>query len=224
MIVLAIDTAANQCAACILDAAADRELSRVVREMATGHATAVSAVVDEALVEAGKTFRDIGSIAATVGPGSFTGVRIAVAAARGLALALGVPSVGVGVLEALAEPVRLGFPGRAVMATLDARRGEVYAAAWNGDGTAILDPVAIAIADARALATAHDTVLIGSGAPLIAADGADHRVVAEQATADIGVVARLGARADAAMPATPLYLRRPDAKVQAGYALPRRAP
>lgn len=224
MIVLAIDTAGNQCAASVFDAGAGIELFRVERAMTTGHASAVDSVVAEALAGAGRTFRDVGRIAATVGPGSFTGVRIAVAAARGLALALQVPSVGVGVLDVLADPVRSAFPGRAVMAVLDARRGEVYAALWSADGTLVGVPAALEIAEARGLAEHHDAVLTGSGAPLLAADGGAHTVAGESPLPDIGVVARLGARHEAPSPATPLYLRRPDAKVQAGYALPRKTP
>ncbi len=224
MIVLAIDTAADQCAACVFDAGAGRELARSVRPMTTGHATAISVVIDEALAAAGKSYRDIARVAATMGPGSFTGVRIAVAAARGLALALDIPSVGVGVLEALAEPVRQEFPGRAVMATIDARRGEVYAMAWAPDGSAIAGPAAFDIAAARAIAVAHDAVLTGSGAPVLTADGREHVVAGTAAAPDIGAVARLALRGEMHSPATPLYLRKPDAKVQAGYALPRKAP
>lgn len=224
MIVLAIDTASDLCAACVFDAAEGRELARSVRPMTTGHATAITVVIDEALAAAGKTYRDIGRIAATTGPGSFTGVRIAVAAARGLALALDIPSIGVGVLEALAEPVRRDFPGRAVMATIDARRGEVYVMAWSPDGLPIAGPAALDIAAARAVAVGNDAVLTGSGAPVLTADGREHVVAGTAAAPDIGAVARLALRGEVRSPATPLYLRKPDAKVQAGYALPRKSP
>lgn len=223
MIVLAIDTASSQCAACVFDAGAGRELSRVVREMTTGHAGAITSVIDAALADSGMAYRDLGKVAATVGPGSFTGVRIAVAAARGLALALGIPSTGVDVLEALAEPVRAAHPGRAVMAALDARRGEIYAALWTPAGDKEIPPVALSIAEARDMARAHDAVLVGSGAPLLSGDGSAFACAGTPAAPDIGVVAGIAARAAAASPATPLYLRKPDAKAQAGYALPRTA-
>lgn len=224
MIVLAIDTASDLCAACVFDAAEGRELARSVRPMTTGHATAITVVIDEALAAAGKTYRDIGRIAATTGPGSFTGVRIAVAAARGLALALDIPSIGVSVLEALAEPVRRDFPGRAVMATIDARRGEVYVMAWSPDGLPIAGPAALDIAAARAVAVVNDAILTGSGAPVLTAEGREHLVAGTAAAPDIGAVARLALRGEVRSPATPLYLRKPDAKVQAGYALPRKSP
>lgn len=220
MIVLALDTASVQCAACVFDAGTERELSRVVRPMTTGHASALSAVIDEALAAAGIHYRDLGRIVAVNGPGSFTGVRIAVAAARGLALALDIPSVGVDALEALALPVRQRHAGRTVMAALDAKRGEIYAAAWDGEGVALLAPSAHSIAEARAFARGHDAVLTGTGASVLAAletfpiDGA-------AAAPDIGVVARLGATRPA-RPATPLYLRKPDAKEQSAGILPRR--
>lgn len=222
MILLAIDTASTQCAACVYDAEADRELSRVVRPMTTGHASALSAVVDDALAAAGKRYQDLGRVAATIGPGSFTGVRIAVAAARGLALALDIPSVGVGVLDALAAPVRKANPGRAVMAALDARRDEIYAALWSAEGDLAVAPAAFSIPAARDLASRSRAVLTGSAAPMIRGDALD---VDGAATApDIGVVARLAAGVDASAPATPLYLRQPDAKPQTGQIVTRSAP
>ncbi|MBK8457825.1 MAG: tRNA (adenosine(37)-N6)-threonylcarbamoyltransferase complex dimerization subunit type 1 TsaB [Phyllobacteriaceae bacterium] len=222
MIVLALDTASTQCAACVYDAEADREMSRIVRPMATGHAAALSDVIDEALESAGKSYRDIGRVASTVGPGSFTGVRIGVAAARGLALALAIPSVGVDVLDALAEPVRKACPGRAVMAALDARRDEVYAALWNAEGNQVLASVALTIARAREIAAGANAILTGSAAPMIRGD--DLAVEGVSASPDIGMVARLAASADATKPASPLYLRKPDAKPQSGQSLPRRTP
>lgn len=223
MIVLALDTASVQCAACLFDEETGRELARVVRPMVTGHASALTAVIDETLASAGLAYRDLGCIVAVAGPGSFTGVRIAVAAARGLALALDVPSVGVDALLALAAPVRQRHPGRAVMAALDAKRGEIYAAAWDAGGTQILQSAALPIDEARAFAGACGTVLTGTGAPIIAAAGGRFDIDGEGAAPDIGVVARIGATAPA-RPASPVYLRKPDAKEQSAGVLPRRAP
>lgn len=217
MIVLALDTAAGQCAAALYETDGDRLLSRVVRPMATGQAAALPSVVEEALALAGLTHRDLGRVAATVGPGSFTGVRIAVAAARGYALALDLTAVGVSVLDALAAEAAAAAPGRPVLAIVDARRGEAYAALYAGDGSLAAGPAAYPVNRAGDLA--RGAVLIGSGAPLVAGPGS--LVVHASAEPDIAIVAKLAARS--AAPASPLYLRPPDAKAQSGYALPRRA-
>ena len=112
MIILAIDTAANLCAACVHDAAAGIERGRSVRDIGKGHAEQLMEVIDAALAAGGLAYADIGGIAVSVGPGSFTGIRVGVAAARGLALGLGVPSAGVTTLEALALEARDRFPDR----------------------------------------------------------------------------------------------------------------
>ncbi|MEO9830291.1 MAG: tRNA (adenosine(37)-N6)-threonylcarbamoyltransferase complex dimerization subunit type 1 TsaB, partial [Nitratireductor sp.] len=110
MKVLAIDTAAELCAACVFDAGASRELGRSVREIGKGHAEALIPVMAGALAAAGCDYSDLGAIAVAAGPGSFTGVRIGVAAARGLALALDIPATGVTTLAALAHDARGVFP------------------------------------------------------------------------------------------------------------------
>jgi tRNA A37 threonylcarbamoyladenosine modification protein TsaB len=96
--------------------------------------------------------------------------------------------------------------------------------AWSPDGLPIAGPAALDIAAARAVAVANDAVLTGSGAPVLTADGREHVVAGTTAAPDIGAVARLALRREVRSPATPLYLRKPDAKVQAGYALPRKSP
>src|SRR4051794_26516035 len=100
MKILAIDTAANLCAACVFDGDADRELGRSVRDIGKGHAEVLMDVIAEALAAAGAAFGDLDAVAVAVGPGSFTGIRVGVSVARGLALAQKIPAAGVSTLDA----------------------------------------------------------------------------------------------------------------------------
>ena len=102
MILLAIDTASTLCAACIHDSAAGRELGRAVLDLGKGHAEHLMGVVHDAMAQAGVDFSALERIAVAVGPGSFTGIRVGVSAARGFAMALKIPAVGVTTLEAIA--------------------------------------------------------------------------------------------------------------------------
>src|SRR5690606_39482933 len=224
MILLTIDTVATLCAANVWSADAGRELGRAVRDHGKGHAEVLMAVIDEAIAAAGRSYRDLGGVAAAVGPGSFTGIRVGVAAARGLALALGVPATGVTTLDALAEEARTAFPGRPVIAALDARRDELYVAAYGTDGSLASAPMAMRLPQGAELAAGADFVLTGSGARMIAeAAGRLFDIAGEAATADIATYARLAARqCFAGGKPKPLDLRAADAKPQEGFALPRR--
>lgn len=228
MKILAIDTAAAPCAACVFDAEAGRELGRSVREPGTGHAEHLMAVVTEALEAAGTGYADLGAIAVSVGPGSFTGVRVGVAAARGFALALRIPAIGVTTLEALAEEALTTLDGRPVLAVVGNRAQALYVQAFAADGTPAGEP---ALAPAGAIAAeakaAARPVLTGSGAKhVVAAAGTDAEldVAGEAATADIATYAAIAARRgpDGEKP-KPLYLQPPAARPQADFALPRRA-
>jgi tRNA threonylcarbamoyl adenosine modification protein YeaZ len=97
------------------------------REMAKGQAEALIPMLDEVLVRTGATWRDLNALGVGIGPGNFTGIRISVSAARGLAMGLSIPAVGVSTLEALAE----GHDGPC-LALCDARRGAVYAQGFGG--------------------------------------------------------------------------------------------
>src|SRR5690606_3486786 len=139
MILLAIDTAASLCAACIHDTDAG-ERGREVRDLGKGHAEHLIEVIDAALAQAGLGYRDLDAIAVSVGPGSFTGVRVGVATARGLALALKLPAVGISTLEALAEEQREKQPGVPVLARIEAGRGQAYVAGFSATGETIFGP------------------------------------------------------------------------------------
>jgi tRNA threonylcarbamoyladenosine biosynthesis protein TsaB len=224
VILLAIDTVASLCAACVWDAVAGRELGRSVRDPGKGHAEHLMAVIGEALTAAGKDYPDIGAVAVAVGPGSFTGIRVGVAAARGLALTLGIPSTGVITLDAMADEAREAYPGRPVLAAIDARRDELYVASYEVSGSRLHGPIIARLPEAAAMTADGNPVLTGSAARMIAqAAGGQFDIAVENATADITAYARLATiQGFTGEKPRPLYLREADAKPQAGFVLARR--
>jgi tRNA threonylcarbamoyl adenosine modification protein YeaZ len=225
VIVLAIDTAANLCAACAWDTGAGRELGRAVHDIGKGHAEVLMDMIGEALTAAdGLTFRQVGAVAVAVGPGSFTGIRVGVAAARGLALALKVPAAGVSTLEALAFEARERVGPEPVLAAIDGGRDGIYAGLYDGGGE-LLRPAAVAELETVARLAREAAVLVGSAARRVreASGAAMPALGSEAATADIVVYARLAAaRGFSGEKPRPLYLRAPDAKPQGAHILPRR--
>lgn len=190
MCVLAIDTALNACSVALVEG--DRVLKTLSEPMQRGHAERIAPMVHEAQVEAGAAFNAIGRIVVTTGPGSFTGVRVGLAFARAMALALDVPCVGVSTLEALAlERGEDGWRGARIPAP-----GGAYAALYK-DGTATHAPALTSEADLLQLCAAYPQAIWS----------------APGATPDIVALARRGAELDPALyPPNPLYLRAPDAK------------
>jgi tRNA threonylcarbamoyl adenosine modification protein YeaZ len=224
MKLLAIDCAAAPCAACVYDAAAKTELGRQVLDLGKGHAEHLMAVIDAALKAAGTRYVGLGAIAVSVGPGSFTGLRVGVSTARGLALALKIPAIGVTTLEALAAEAAASFPGRAVLAALDAGREEIHAAVYDKALALTYGPAVTTLAQATAMAVDTSAVIAGTAASKIAASaGRTFDIGPTGATADIAVYARLAAEKGAGERPKPLYLRGADAKPQAGFILPRQA-
>ncbi len=211
MIVLAIDTAGIDCSAAVFDSSAGRLLSAVSEEIGKGHAERLMAVIDQALDEAAVDLHAVGKIAVVIGPGSFTGIRVGVAAARGLALSLGIECVGVSTLETLGVSHRaVSGSDKPVLVAMDAKREEIYAQAFAADGTALNEAAALSAEDVDNLAASLSAELTGSW---ISKTGDRF---------DIGTVARIGASKDAAgARPKPLYLRGPDAKPQTGFALAR---
>ena len=184
-----------------------------------GHAEELAPLIDRTLRTADLSPGHLEAIAVTVGPGTFTGVRIGLAAARGMRIALKIPVVGLNTLELLAFQAGRRWPERPVMAALDARRGQVYAqyfgdmtGAWPSPWSA---PAAMPAAQAAGMLVG-DSILCGSGAGLIA-DAATQDKVRKAAPIlpDAGAILEL--LADRPIPAasmpppSPLYLRAPDA-------------
>ncbi|SFR41011.1 tRNA (adenosine(37)-N6)-threonylcarbamoyltransferase complex dimerization subunit type 1 TsaB [Litoreibacter janthinus] len=132
---LAFDTSAAHCAAALL--LGDTLLGSRVEEMQKGQAERLMPLLDELLAQAGKTWVDLDRIGVGIGPGNFTGIRISVSAARGLALSLGIPAIGVSALEAMASgPAQSGE----TLALIDARQGNVYTQSFAKGGAALGAP------------------------------------------------------------------------------------
>jgi tRNA threonylcarbamoyl adenosine modification protein YeaZ len=216
MRILAIDTALPAVSACVLDMDSAEPLAAESVAMERGHAEALLPLIERVVDKAGG-FASITRVAVAVGPGSFTGIRIGLAAGHAIALALKAEIVGVSTLSALAAPYILEPFDGAVAAAIDARHGQVYVAAFGPDGRALLTPRRAGVHEAlRALGDGPLT-LVGSGAALLAkearASGVAATIVGEAPAPDIAYVARLGLAANPAVaPARPLYLKAPDAK------------
>ena len=125
--ILAFDTSAAHCAAALLLPDGRRLIRQ--EDMAKGQAERLLPLLAEVLAEAGIGWHDLAAVGVGTGPGNFTGVRISVAAARGLALSLAIPAIGVTRLEALAHELP-----RPLTVVEDARRDEVYVQHFGEDG------------------------------------------------------------------------------------------
>lgn len=211
MIVLALDTALELCSVAVLQDGATRAVRS--EAMARGHQERLAPMVAEVMAEAGLGFAAVDRIGVTVGPGSFTGLRVGLAFAKGLGSALSRPVVGVGTLQALAAGDER--PG-ATVAVIDARREQAYLQAFEA-GRPLAPPEALALADVPArLAGLQVRRLVGPGAPLLA-DAFPDAEVDPLPGPDPVVLGRLAAVAPPpGAPPRPVYLRAPDAKLPGG--------
>lgn len=183
-----------------------------------GQAESLVPLIGSVLQQAGLAPVAVDRIAVTLGPGSFTGVRIALAAARGLALALDRLVFGLSTLEVMAAALPADV--RPTLVAVDARRGEVYAQLFTPEGRAASEPLALALETIADHVPAGPFRLAGSGAALVAArlGRADIEVLPDTLAPDAAVLAARVAGMSAAFgsPAPePLYLRAPDAKLPA---------
>jgi tRNA threonylcarbamoyladenosine biosynthesis protein TsaB len=218
MLILAIDTALDACAAAVLDTSAGNLVAQESQSMKRGHAEALMPLIARVMKASGVAFTALDRIAATTGPGSFTGLRVGLSAARGIALAAGKPVVGVTTLTAFAAPIvsENGGP-HPVLAAIDARHDHVYFQLVAGDGSSLIKPKVAPITEALDAARAAAPYLVGNAARILAerwpADTPPPVGINEQAAPDIAWVAWLGAAVDPeSAPARPYYLRAPDAK------------
>ena len=206
MRLLVLDTALGACAAAV--AHDGRVLCARAEPMTRGHQERLAPLVAEVMAQAGVAFDRLDRVGVTVGPGSFTGLRVGLAFARTLALALGAPCVGAGTLQALAA----GTAGEA-LAVIDAPQDRLYAQRFR-DGQALGPP---ALESREAIDLRGLDRVVGPGAPRVAA-GTGLEVEA-RGWPDPAALARLLARAPVSGPPAPLYLRGPDARTLAERGL-----
>lgn len=217
MFVLAIDTALDACAAAVLDTEANKLIASESLPMKRGHAEALMPLVARVMKDAAIPFSGLDRIAATTGPGSFTGLRVALSAARGIALAANKPAVGVTTLAAYAAPVVSENGPYPVISAIDARHDHVYFQAVAGNGSTLIRPRVAPIAEALAAARFGPPHLVGNAADILRArwpaEAPPPIQVDRQSAPDIAWVAWLGAAVSPnTAPARPYYLRAPDAK------------
>jgi tRNA threonylcarbamoyladenosine biosynthesis protein TsaB len=217
MLILSIDTALDACAAAVLDTSAGGAIALESLAMKRGHAEALMPLIARVMKASGVAFAALDRIAATTGPGSFTGLRVGLSAARGIALAVGKPVVGVTTLTAFAAPIVSENSKHPVISAVDARHDHVYFQVLDGEGRSLIKakvaPVAEAL-DAARFGTPH---LVGNAANILAerwpTDAPPPIKVDQQPAPDIAWVAWLGAAVSPeSAPARPYYLRAPDAK------------
>lgn len=219
MAVLAFDTCLGALSVALRYRAANGDwlIREAYEARQTGHAERLMPMIAEVMAAAGRAFTDVDRFAVTVGPGTFTGVRVGVAAARAFALATGRPVVGISSLAVIAARGRalLGpaAASRALLVAVDARRGAFYCAVHGAPGTADT-PALLTAKEAAELARLHGAVVIGSGAPLVAEAAPDIETALPAIEPHARFLVQLAAERPPSDKISPLYLRAPDMKPQ----------
>ncbi len=223
MITLGLDTATSACAVALWDAASGCTLAVRAEMMQRGLAEKLVPMVQDTMAEAGIGFADLSRIGVTVGPGTFTGLRVGLAAARGFALAANCPLVGVTTLEAAVYGLEADVrAGHTLLAAIESRRDDLFVQPFSADLCPLANPADVLPADLPAFAVAHlptgPLLIVGDAAARTAqALGVWHSAVTIRETtgsAEALATARIAAMQDAAgitaRVADPFYLRPPD--------------
>jgi tRNA threonylcarbamoyladenosine biosynthesis protein TsaB len=217
MLILAIDTALDACAAGVLDTDAGKLIAQESQAMKRGHAEALMPLIARVIKISGIAFASLDRIAVTTGPGSFTGLRVGLSAARGIGLAANKPVVGLTTLTAFAAPLVSESGEHPVISAIDARHDQVYYQVVSGNGSSLIPPHLAPIEQALDASRFGAPHLVGNAAGILSHRWPVHAPmpfkVDAQAAPDIAWVAWLGAAVSPnTAPARPFYLRAPDAK------------
>lgn len=223
MNILGFDSSGGGCSAAVLSGG--RLLAHESAPMLRGQAEHLVPMIARVMAAAGLGFGGLDLIAVTLGPGAFTGVRIGIATAQGLALATGLPALGLGSFETVAATVPAALlEGRALLVAIESRREELYLQAFDGMRAPLGEGALVAADHWRTAAPAGPLVLAGDGAARLspALEGRDLVTAAGPGTADAAALARLAAERWRAGLRTerlqPRYLHAPDVTLAKGPA------
>jgi tRNA threonylcarbamoyladenosine biosynthesis protein TsaB len=212
---LAIDTSLNAVSLCVTREGEFEPLALKTAFMQKGHAEALMPMLQELLSDHRVETRNIQKIAVAVGPGSYTGMRIGIAAAKSMGLVFNVPVVGVSTLAALAAPLRLQGEQRPIVSVIDARNGNIYLQIFMDKGASLPELMA---RESFFQTNRHQALIfVGPAAKQMAElatnFGQSYDYKEELETIGIAYVARLGWLADVkTAPPLPLYLNTPHYK------------
>ena len=225
MIVTAMDAARDDGGGGVIDADTKAVVAQETLEMKRGHAEALVPLSARVMTAAGLSYLELDRIAVTTGPGSFTGLRVGISAARGIGLAADKPVIGLTTLSAYVAPLVAEKQEHPIIAAIDARHDHVYFQVVAGNGSALMRPAVMPIEDTFAASRFGALRMVGNAAQLLAdrwpRNAPAPVLVDPRPGPDITWVAWIGAGTDPSVaPAKPFYLRAPDAKPKAGYALP----
>jgi tRNA threonylcarbamoyladenosine biosynthesis protein TsaB len=220
MSVLVIDTSGETCACALADdfsaGAGASILATETLPLKRGHAEALMPQVERILAGVGgMSNADLQAIAVVAGPGSFTGLRVGLAAAHGLALALAIPAIGLNAFDVVREML-LGKTGpHPLLIALESRREEPFFQAFDASGNPLTPPVALPVAEMMHRLPAGTLCLAGSAAGVVraATPGREWLDADVAATLDISAAARVACaqlNSGQTLPAQPIYLRAPD--------------
>nr|CBI78716.1 conserved hypothetical protein [Bartonella sp. AR 15-3] len=226
MLILAIDTASIYCAVALVQHKS--VIARISQRIGKGHAEKLIGQIEQLTHQANIKLDQINRIAVNIGPGSFTGIRIGIATAKALALALEIPAIGVSSLEALAAQVANENITSTITVVIEAGREMFYHQNFNNNLIALSKPSLKTPENIVADLLRH-TILTGPAAEIIALYIRNNTiskgiipVSIPCDAADILTYARLAANKQPQTPPRPLYLRDADAKQQTDFALPRK--
>jgi tRNA threonylcarbamoyl adenosine modification protein YeaZ/ribosomal-protein-alanine acetyltransferase len=212
MKILGIDTTMAACSAAAIDTDCALPLAAAFVAMERGHAEALPPMVSDVVTRSGLQFPNFDRIAVTIGPGTFTGVRIGLAFARGIGLAQDIPVIGIDSLSAIAANEPSQVP---LLVASDARNAEIYAAVFDADRKLITPPHVTTAAAATALLPSGSLVLGTAAQAVIAASARDDLVLSHAGALPVAAnFASLSIMFEPGPMPAPLYLRAPDAKPQ----------
>ncbi len=216
--ILALDTALGACSVAVIEAGSDLPLGVIAESMEKGHAECLLPMIELLMASVDGGFSTLSRVGVTIGPGSFTGIRVGISAARAIGLALNIPVLGVSTLSAYAAPLIAHPIGDVVAIAIDAKHGNVFFQAFAPGGRTLVAPRLISIKEAARAIGAGSVRIAGTGASLLLTEcwarGLEAQLVDGASSPDIYWVGRLGLSANPQSAAPkPLYLRAPSAIV-----------